>query len=150
MPGARAVPPLQHLRDGIDPQAQQGLGQEQVQHDDAQAQSAAEPETRDAMDVPEAYRSDGAGAAQHRRGHGPHVEGRPQVAAGDQKLLSRLGAFHAVPTQQQHRRCVGHDDDDVQNHVGSPLCRLVPGCAGRSRRCCEDDGPGTSAYRYGP
>ncbi len=111
--GRRVVATLQDLGDGVDAQLQQRLGQEQVQRDDAEAQRAAQPEAGDAVDVAQAHRADGGGAAEDGGGHGAQVEAGAEVAAGHQVVVVGLGAAHAVPAQPHHARGVDQNDDQI-------------------------------------
>ena len=102
---------FQDLGDGEDFQLQQRLGQEQVQGNDACAERGAQPETRNAMHIPQAHGADGGGTAQHRGGHGAHIQRWAEVAAGDQVVFVGLGATHAVVAEHQHAGGVDEYDE---------------------------------------
>jgi hypothetical protein len=63
------------------------------------------------MDIAQAYGADGGRTAQHRGGHGTHVQRRAEVAAGHQVIFMGLGAAHAVVAEHQHAGGVDEDDE---------------------------------------
>ncbi|MNM75323.1 hypothetical protein D3C81_871070 [compost metagenome] len=107
---------FQHLGDGENLQAQQRLGQEQVQGDDAQAQCRAQPETGNPVDIAQANGADGRRAAQYRGGHGAHVQAWAEVAPGYQVIFMGFCPAHAEPAEREHAGRIDQNNEYVQGH----------------------------------
>ena len=107
----RVVALLQDLGDGEYLEFQQGLGEEQVQRDDAAAQCRAQPESGNAMHVTQTDRADGGRAAEDGRCHGAHVQRWSQIAPGNQIVFVGLGLAHAVVAENQHRSGINEYDE---------------------------------------
>jgi hypothetical protein len=109
------MPPKQ-LGHGDEIQANQAMGKQQADDEDAEPQQGAKPESGQPVYIAEAHRSDGRSAAQHDRGHGGGIEDGPEASARDQEVLAIARATQAEPPDQYEADRVSKYDGEIKRH----------------------------------